>query len=295
MGSPVFIFVTTTFVAVILTASLISSYQRETTSVEDKYTNRSSAEIDATYHQSYLDIGLINQDGFYNDNIVGDKEVEGSPIATQASNNPTDFDEDGIPNATDPDPRNPDSDGDGLIDGKDPAPADPTAGKTDTPPTPPEPGPVAQAGELKIGEFYTNVRNLSRGATHWESYTQAKPGDQLAFIIYAELTNTSSYAEYEATITDQLQATHLKYTGSATIEINNGDAQALGGEGWMNGYTIKVPAGQTKLVTIRFNATADLKTLNQVVVSTNFAWVLTETNDKKTDVAFVTINSYPNY
>jgi hypothetical protein len=84
----------------------------------------------------------------------------------------------------------------------------------------------------------------------------------------------------------------LRY-GSATVEINNGDPEALSGDGWMDGYIIKVPAGQTKLVDIRFNTTANLPTLNQVVVDTNFAWVTTTSNDKETDVAFVTIDSYP--
>ena len=293
MGSPVFIFSTTTLVAVILTALLISQYQRETTSIEDKYTNRSGTEIDATYHQTYLSDGMITEDGFYDDNVIGDNEVEGAPIATQASNDPNDLDGDGLPNATDPDPRSPDSDGDGSVDSQDPEPTDPTVGKTATPPLPPTPGEVAQAGRLEVGEFYTNVRNLSRGATRWDTHTTSKPGDQLAFIVYAELVNTSSYLEYEATIGDKLQSAHLKYAGSATVEINHGLPQTITGDSWMAGYTIKVPAGQTKTVEIRFDATADLKTPNQVLVATNFAWVTTTSRDKKTDVAFVTIDSYP--
>lgn len=293
MGSPVFVFITTTIVAVILTATMISQYQRETTSIEDKYTNRSSAEIDATYHQSYLNSGLITEDGFYSDNIINDDEVSGSPINTQAGSNPNDFDEDGIPNATDPDPYNPDTDGDGLADGQDPAPVDPTVGQTATPiPTPPVD--TKKVGELKVGDFYTNVRNLGRGATQWATHTESRPGDQIAFIIYAELTNTSDYVTYEAIITDRLQSTHLEYSGSATVEINHSLPQTLAGDSWMNGYTIKVPAGQTKIVEIRFTATAELDQPNQVVVDTNFAWVDTDSNnDRKTDVAFVTIDSYP--
>ncbi|MBN2585061.1 hypothetical protein JXA59_00205 [Patescibacteria group bacterium] len=293
MGSPVFIFATTAMVAVILTAALISQYQRETTSIEDKYTNRSAAEIDSTYHQSYLDDNLIIEDGFYDDNIIKDSEVYGSGIATQASSNPSDFDEDGIPNATDSDPRNPDSDGDGLIDGRDPNPTDPTLGKTETPPLPPQPGPVVQSGELKIGTFYTNVRNLSRGATRWATHTESKPGDQLAFIIHAELTNTSSMTAYEAKIFDRLESKYLKPGGTATVEINGGLSQTLPSTSWMSGYTITVPAGQTKIVEIRFNATAELRTTNQIVVATNYAWALDViSKNKKSDIAFVTINSY---
>ncbi|OGB85166.1 hypothetical protein A2994_03340 [candidate division Kazan bacterium RIFCSPLOWO2_01_FULL_48_13] len=293
MGSPVFIFVTTTMVAVILTASLISQYQRETTSIEDKYTNRSAAEIDDTYHQSYLDSGLITEDGFYDDNVISDDEVSGSPLNTQAGADPNDWDEDGIPNATDPDPRNPDTDGDGSVDGRDPAPTDPATGKTDTPPAPPAPGPVEQVGELAINDFYTNVRNLSRGATQWVTHTKAQPGDQLAFIVYAELTNTSDRFTYEARIFDRLESAYLKYGGSATVTINNGTPQTLAGSGWMNGYPVTVPAQQTATVEIYFKATASLITINQVVVPTNFAWVTTTTKNQKTDAAFVTINSYP--
>lgn len=292
-SSPVIIFTTTTIIAVVLTAALISQYQRETTSVEDKYTNRSSAEIDATYHQSYLDPNLITEDSFYDDNIIGSSEVAGSPIATQASSNPNDFDEDGLPNATDPDPRNPDTDGDGLIDGQDPAPTDPVIGQTAPPPAPPI-DQTKPAGELEIHNFYTNVRDLNRGQIQWSSYTEAKPGDRLAFIVYAELINTSSNIDYEATIVDQLQLARLKYdNSSATIEINGGQPQTLAGNGWMNGYTVKVPAGQTKIVEIRFNAIATLNTPDQIIVATNFAFVTTTSDNKKTDTAFVTIDSYP--
>jgi hypothetical protein len=278
--------ISVTIVVPAIVAGIIGQYQRETTSIEEKYNRRSAVEIDETYHQSYL-TNLITDDDTYNDEIVKNNEVSGGPINLAGGS--TDRDEDGLPNSTDPQPNNPDTDGDGTIDGQDPAPTNPGIGTPVTPaPTLPT-GDTELVGELEIKNMYKNVRNLNQGATRWVNYTDAKPGDQLAFLIHFELINTSK-TNQQAILSDFLNQ-YLRYAGSASVSINN-QTQTITGESWMNGYIIEVPAGLTKVVEIRFNATAYLGQTNMIVLATNIARVTTQKNRAKDD-AFVSINSYP--
>lgn len=279
--------ISATIIVPAIVAGIISQYQRETTSIEDKYTHRSSAEIDETYHQSYL-TDLIPDDATYNDEIITAGEVTGPTIKLSVGN---DRDGDGIPDSEEltTQPDNPDSDGDGIIDSQDPAPNDPTIGKTAPPPPLPPAGPTVEAGKLKINTLYKNVRNLSRGATQWVNHTTARPGETLAFLIYLVLENTGNAGEYKATISDFLDD-NLRYIGSGTISINNQTPESLTGSSWMSGYTIEVPAGQTKIVEIRFSATAELHGSRTIVLSNNIVKVDTPQNTA-TDNAFVSINS----
>ena len=279
--------ISATIIVPAIIAGIISQYQRETTSIEDKYTGRSSAEIDETYHQSYL-TDLIPDDATYGDEIVTASEVTGPTIKLSVGN---DRDGDGIPDneelTTQPD--NPDSDGDGIIDSQDPAPNDPTIGKTAPVPPPPPVGPVAESGELKINTLYKNVRNLSRGATQWVNHTTAQPGDTLTFLIYLVLENTGGTTSYQAVIYDFLDD-NLRYIGSGTVSTNNQTPESLAGSSWMNGYTVTVPPGQTKIIEIHFNAVAELHGSRTIVLSNNIVKVDTPQNTA-TDNAFVSINS----
>jgi uncharacterized repeat protein (TIGR01451 family) len=278
--------ISATIIVPAIIAGIVSQYQRETTSIEDKYTRRSSAEIDETYHQSYL-TNLISDDATYSDEVVTAGEVTGPTIKLSVGN---DRDGDGIPDSEEltTQPDNPDSDGDGTIDSQDPAPNDPTIGKTAPPPPLPPAGPTVEAGELKINELYKNVRNLSRGATQWVNHTTARPGETLAFLIYLVLENTGNTGEYEATISDFIDD-NLRHISSGTISINNQTPDSLAGSSWMNGYVVKVPAGQTKIIEIRFSAIAELHRSETIILSNNIVKVVTPQNTA-TDNAFVSIN-----
>lgn len=280
--SPVATLITTSIVGAAIIASVIYHYQRETTSIEDKYLNRPGAEIDATYYQSYLDSSLITEDDYYSDNLVEDSEVYGSRLSLHASAD-DDWDGDGWPNdkeneeGTEPD--NPDTDGDGIVDSQDTDPTNPEIGGT-APPPPQPPRPPADTGRLIIKEFYKNTRNIGRGETRWTHYTTASPGDTMAFLIYINLENSSSSTK-TATLYD-FMSHHLSYAGHAIL---NGSSSSLAGESWLNGLDLSISGNTTKEFEISFWATA-----RDTGIASNTARLVTP-RTSGTDTAFVNITS----
>jgi len=309
---PIIIVITSTIVGAIIIASVIYHYQRETTSIEDKYTDRSSAEIDDTYHQSYLDSTLITEDGYYSDSLIGSSEVyhtyygpggdlddDGLTNAQeyQYGTNPNNPDSDGdgisdldeINNGTDP--RSPDTDGDGTIDSQDPEPTNPDIGGTTSPPSPPLP-PLPDTGQLVIRDFYKNVRNISQGDTEWSNYIDAKPNDILRFFIYIDLENTSSVSE-TATLYDILEEPELEYNDSLQIIINDIEQpySELLEYTWRDGYHITVAPNTTKTYEIYFRSITRLDQPNRITAATNIAKLVTNYRTVL-DVAFIGINSF---
>lgn len=123
--------VATVIVAASTMGTIKYHYQRETTDIEEKYTNREATEIDELYHKTYYPtddnfaLSINGNDGTYNDNIA--------PASAMGPNNdlyigPTDFDNDGLTDREETklgtNPYKSDTDGDGVDDSHDPAPLD---------------------------------------------------------------------------------------------------------------------------------------------------------------------------
>ncbi len=309
---PIIIVITSTVVGAIIIASVVYHYQRETTSIEDKYTNRSSAEIDDTYHQSYLDSTLIIEDAYYSNNLVGSSEVyhayyglggdldnDGLTNAQEyqygTNPNKSDSDDDGISDKDEindgTDPRSPDTDGDGVIDSQDTEPNNPNIGGTSPPAILPPPA-DPETGRLIVRDFYKNVRNISQGDTEWSNYIDTKPNDILRFFIYIELENTSSISE-TATLYDILEEPELEYDDSLQIIINDIEQpySYLLEYTWRDGYNITVAPNTTKTYEIYFRSIAISDQPNRITAATNIAKLVTN-YETVLDIAFVGINSF---
>lgn len=231
-------------------------YQRETTDIEEKYTNREAAEIDRLYHISYLqipadDLGpaddfalTIKEDGSgYSDNIKTTSTGMGPNTDIYAGSN-GDWDDDGLINnaigqevvtgengtiaITEGD--NPDTDGDGIIDSQDPAPLDPTIGGAIIPPTLSSGGGgIGEDGDRLVVTIFSKAAcnpALTGGTCDKDEYWQfdrinANISDVLKFKISIELENKSS-TDAIINLFDLLPSrlNYSYYPGSAEIQVN---------------------------------------------------------------------------
>ena len=243
--SPIVVAVTSSIVGAIIIASVVYHYQRETTSIEDKYTHRSGVEIDDTYHQSYLsDPSLVTEDGYYSDDIINNNETYGPEIPLYAGSE-DDRDGDGWSNdkeeneeGTQPD--NPDTDGDGVIDSQDPYPNDPAKGGAGSPGDDEDGQPA-----LAINQFYKHVCNNAdelcdpnQGKDDWKQFVYAEPGDLISFFIYIQLNTSDLTSNYAATLTDFF-GSNLEYRNNAMLRINNEELIALDDFQYPNGEWYK--------------------------------------------------------
>ncbi|MBU1082920.1 hypothetical protein KKE14_00550 [Patescibacteria group bacterium] len=306
MSNQPFIFGAAIFVAIVFVASINTFYQRETTSIEMKYTGSSSAEIDALYHTSYLQVPgddfalTINEnDGSYSDNIKIFSTGMGPNNNLHAgpsndwdndgllNNNNDELDDEGRVTGTQPD--NPDTDGDGIIDSQDPAPLDPTIGGAITPPIylgDNGDGGQQQEGELNIINFYKAAcnPNLTGGIcdkdnnNNWQiNQIDATINQILQFKIHVELQNNSSFTK-NVHLLDNLpiELLYYYYPGSAEIQINSNPIHELTKheDDWLEDpyETLQLTVGplRTKAYTIWFNAKVlDLPATNTVMLWLN--------------------------
>ncbi|OGB74277.1 hypothetical protein A2V68_00740 [candidate division Kazan bacterium RBG_13_50_9] len=109
--SPVAVLIIASIFTVAAMASIIYFYQRETTSIEDKYLNRSSSEeVDALYHSSYYgpgfdendpstfpESGLVTEDDYYSDNLTSGSDVLTQGVVIEESAKKVCGDEQGNP------------------------------------------------------------------------------------------------------------------------------------------------------------------------------------------------------
>jgi len=267
-------------ITLVVTAAFIASmtvhFQRETTSIEEKYSDRSSEETDQLYHTSYLQVPgddfalTITEDDTYSDNIK-DKAVQALNNLLHAGP-VNDWDDDGLTNneeesiGTQPD--NPDTDGDGIIDSQDPAPLDPTIGGAIVPP----PETIIDVGDISITNFYKAACNPNLPSNtcdkdnneDWQiDQIDGNINQGLEFKIHIELENTSNVRAY-INLFDLLpkELLYFYYPGSAEIQINSGPLQELNDhqDNWLEGLyppplQLTVASKQRKIYNIWFNAT----------------------------------------
>lgn len=296
-------FMAVTFLGgMILVALIMSHYQRETTSIEEKYQHRSADEIDATYNDP---LAKISNSAYYNDNVT--------PHSTGIIGLflPDDQDHDGLSNyqerssllgGTGTDSQNPDTDGDGTSDGieimlgTDPLNKD--SGGVTFPPAPPTPPVIPlETKELIINIFYKNAKNPLQPEAKWSHYTDAAVGDKLSFLIYMELTNTSTDPTFAppAQLTDQLSKEFTYTPGSSYIRFNNAETLQQMDDNWITqgqSYTISIPpnVNPQKPVPIEITFEAKLSTVpaDQIRLTNNQATLKTPTAEVS-DTAVITI------
>jgi hypothetical protein len=303
MRNQPFIVAVTVFAAIVFIATTTTFYQRETTSIEAKYIGRSSTEIDALYHTSYLQVpgdnfaSTINEDdGSYSDNIKTNRKAV---LAMDLNNNlhmgiGNDWDGDGLSNGEEEslgedgfitESDNPDTDGDGIIDSQDVDPLDPTKGGAIIPVYPGLGGDGGQQdGELVITNFYKAAcnPNLTGGICdknqpdHWATPTaRASIGHVLRFKIHVELQNNSIFNKY-INLFDNLPNELFYYPGSAEVQINDSPPYQLTGDDdlWLKdpyeAYRLSIGARQTKTYNFWFNAKIlDLPATNTAALWSN--------------------------
>ena len=250
--SPIIIAITGAITISVVAGSVIYYYRRETTSIEDKYMYRDAEEIDALYHQTYLDRSFLDGDTvLYSDDAVRDDaiyknyvvpnpygDIDGDGLTNQQEyeygTDPFEPDTDGdgindkdeIDNGTQPD--NPDSDGDGINDTQDPYPNDPSKGGSGSPGDDGGGPPI-----LAINKFYKHVCNNAdelcdpnQGKDDWKQFVYAEDGDLISFFIYIQLNTSDATSNYTATLTDFF-GSNLEYHNNAMLRINNGEPIAL--------------------------------------------------------------------
>ena len=262
--SPIIITIVGVITVSIVVGSVIYYYRRETTSIEDKYMYRDSEEIDALYHQTYLDKSFLDGDTvLYSDDTVRDDaiyknytvpnpygDIDGDGLTNQQEyeygTDPFELDTDGdrvndkdeIDQGTQPD--NPDSDGDGISDGQDPYPNDPTKGGAGSPPGDGGGGDSSQP-VLAVNQFYKHVCNNAdelcdpnQGKDDWKQFVYAKPGDLISFFIYIQLNTSDLTIDDTATLTDFF-GSNLEYRNNAMLRINNDEIIMLDDFQYPNG------------------------------------------------------------
>lgn len=285
--SPIIITIVGVITVSIVVGSVIYYYRRETTSIEDKYMYRDSEEIDALYHQTYLDRSFLEDDTllYSNDAVRDDAIIKNYKVPNPGG----DIDEDGLTNqqeyeyGTDPfeqdtdgdgindkdeidngtQPDNPDSDGDGISDGQDPYPNDPTKGGAGSPSGDGDSGGIGDQPIPAINQFYKHVCNNADESCDpnqvkddWKQFVYAEPGDLISFFIYIQLTTSDLTNDSSATLTDFF-GSNLEYHNNAMMRINNGeiimldDFQYPYGE-WYNGLPLFIDTEDTMIYEIYF-------------------------------------------
>ena len=280
--------IVTTLVGMAAIAVVVYHFTRETTSVETKYLHRTADEIDATYNDP---LAGLTESPYYSDNT--------SPGTGPQMDLGDDPDHDGLTNTREDelgtDQRDPDTDNDGTSDGIEVVlgtdPLDKTVGGTAFPPVIVIP-PIIPVDHLTTEVFYKNVKNITQADPKWTHYTTAKSGDHLSFLIYAELTNTSTANTLSAKLTDKL-GTNLQYPIEPEewghIRINNGAEMNLP-EGWMNGYNIPISPylnpQKPVPVEITFEASVQFSLANILITTTNQA-LLVSNEIQNSDLVFI--------
>ena len=238
----------TTVIGVMAIAIIVTVFQRITTESEIKYFNKSNSELDNVYYYNFT--GGTGGTGGTGQAVWGGGGLSGL-TGNPAINQGSDWDHDGLDNNTEnqlgTNPTDPDTDGDLVADGIEVVlntnPLDPQSGgvqKILPQPTLPPIIPPVSGGYLQINEFYKNIRNLTNQETKWSHYTAAEYGDTVSFLIYFELTNTSTDQTFTAILIDTLEK-NLQYVNhSGQIRINNGSAQPLDDSWILQAYPINI-------------------------------------------------------
>lgn len=291
-------FLTITFLGgMILLASVMSHYQRETTSIEEKYQYRSADEIDATYNDP---LAKISNSAFYNDNVTPHS------TGTIGLFLKDDQDHDGLSNDDEKtihgtNPQNPDTDGDGTSDGIEillgTDPLDKDSGGVDLPPVPVlPPPPIIQYDQLFINSLQKKVKNLGNPTEDWSLVTNAEFGENVSFKIDAELTNPSSTETFPATFSDQLGKNLQYISASGYIKIGQGTSQQLP-DNWLAGYAVvispEISMQKPVSVEITFQVLLVDNSADRYRITINRAWVKT-LGDLQTASAFINITSLIN-
>lgn len=281
----------------ILLASVMSHYQRETTSIEEKYQYRSADEIDATYNDP---LAKISNSAYYNDDVTPHSTgIIGLFLKD-------DQDHDGLTNSDEistykTDPQNPDTDGDGTSDGIEillgTDPSDKASGGVGFPPAPVIlPPPIIYYDQLFINSLQKKVKNLGNPNEEWSLVTNAKFSDNVAFKIDAELTNPSTDQTFSAIFSDQL-GKNLQYVEKkGYIRINQGTSQELP-DSWLAGYAVSILPGmnpqQPVSVEITFQVLLVDNSADRYRITVNRVWLKT-LGDLQTASAFINITSLIN-
>lgn len=151
----------------------------------------------------------------------------------------------------------------------------------------------ASVGELTRNVFYTNVKNVTLFETRWTHYTDAAIGDRVSFLIYTEMTNTSTDQTLVAQLTGQL-GNNLQYIHqSAYVRKNNGDQQPMP-DNWITGehnlaVGLRIDPRQTVPVEITFDAWVEDDPSNPQNRLIRASATLQDTNSTATDTATITI------
>lgn len=259
----------TTIVAVVFIATINTYYQRETTSMEEKYSGRSSAEIDDLYHQSYfpadspIALSINEYDGTYSDNIKTTSTGYGLNNDLHAGT-ADDWDGDGwdydTEEAKGTQPDNPDSDGDGIIDSQDPAPLNFDIGGAITPPL--SPSGEEETGVILVTNFYKKACLVSAADctndNNYLSSVDVNSGELLKFKLHFELQNTGTIS-HTIKLFDDLAAYRLQYIlNSAKMQVNDNPIFDLKDDwdNWLEtnweSLLLSVKSGQTKSYNIWF-------------------------------------------
>lgn len=149
-----------------------------------------------------------------------------------------------------------------------------------------EVSPPAPVGELICNVFYMNVKNVTLSETRWTHYIDAAIGDRVSFLIYTELTNTSTDQTLAAQLTGHL-GNNLQYIHqSAYFRKNNSDQKPMP-DNWVTGehnlaIGLQTDPQQTVPIEITFDARVGSDLSNQLrVVGASAA--LEVTNNTETD------------
>jgi len=247
-------------IGIVIIATIIATFQRETTFINTKFIDKQWAEIDATYSDPVF--GLPESSNYSNNNYPG---TGGNGVFLG-----DDADFDGLSNtqeqALGTDVNDPDTDDDGTSDGIEillnTDPTDPTSGglayipytgagtglgSNDKPPV----------DKLSLNVFYKQVRNITKGETTWQNSTNADFGDTVNFLIHFELTNPSLSASLSATITDHLGKGLQYIDDSGFIQIMDGEPKPLPPL-WVNGHPLEITPDLNPqkpiIIEITFNA-----------------------------------------
>lgn len=280
-------------VGVVTIAAIIVVFQRVSTESEIKYFSKTTAELERIYYRNFPASNAI-WGGSESWTITGNPAIDPGP----------DQDHDGLSDERElqlgTSPTDPDTDGDLVSDGVEDSvgtdPLDPSDGvqKVLPQPTLPPVTPPISGGYLQINQFYKNIRNQTKQEVKWSHYTTAKYGDTVSFLIYMELTNTSTDQDFGTTLTDNLEETLQYVSNSGQIKFNNGAPEPLN-DGWINqNYLVTITSALNPQkpvpVEITFSAIVKNDNINSWLIANNRAKIQT-TIDSRSDIAWVEVTN----
>ena len=254
-----------TIVSVLLIASLVATFIRETSGIEERWGSRTMIERDADITNPAGDIADIPAEttDFTGPKLTGsgDHDNDGIPNGTETD---TGVFDPANPNDTGTDPANPDTDGDGVADGIEiilgTDPTDPDSGGLPTVIIP-EPG-QPTAGVRLTFSVSKQARLLPSGG--FSHYIQAPADGQSAVEFRIELAVTATGAPQNYTggdlatvaVQDVLPRGLQRIAGSAYIIRGNGQREPLPGQ-LFSGYLIHITGNGTYQFTFGFSATVE--------------------------------------